>query len=429
MKILMLSPLPVMPLNAGDRVRIWHIAQGLARHAQVTLVLPAVEPGNTALIPANDHSFLLEATAKGHLRIVTVPFPVPTRWRQMKSMVSSWPYHVVLRYQVATRRAVATLLTQQEYTFIYCHFLQTFPYVAGTPLPIILDQHNVDRIYWQRKLTDHLPRWRAWMIQRNLEKTIHFEEKALPALAGIVSVSEQDRHATASYAAPTVPHFWVAPNGVDTTRYWYRQPPVTSARKLTLGFLGSMELDLNQEAVLTLLQKIVPHVQQQLTDWEIDVLVIGRQPPPWLRAWSQKEPAQKVTITGEVPDILPYLHQVDLLVLPLQSGAGTKLRVVEAMAAGVPILGTPLAWEGLDALKPDEAGLSVEHPQAFVEAICRLAHDGVRRRQLAQQARAVVERHYSWHTITDQLTHSLAMLYGKDYGTKKTRTYLSTFLS
>lgn len=429
MNILMLSPIPIMPVNAGDRVRIWHIAQGLARHAHVTLVMPEAAPGHRVLMPANHHGHPKEAEAKAPLRIIKVPFPELTRWRQMKSMVSSWPYHVALRYHEATRRAVATLLAQQDYTFVYCHFLQTLPYVIGSTLPIILDQHNVDRIYWQRKLADHQPRWRNWMLQHNLKKTIHFEEKALPALHGIVSVSEEDRRATASYAAPMVSHFWVAPNGVDTTRYWYRPPTVTSVPKLTLGFLGSMELALNQEAVLTLLQKIVPHVQQQLPNWEIKVLVIGRQPPEWLRTWPQKEPTQKIIITGEVPDILPYLHQVDLLVLPLQSGAGTKLRVVEAMAAGVPVLGTPLAWEGWDAFQPDKNGLSIPHPQAFVEAICRLAHDGVRRRELAQQARTVVERYYSWHTITDQLAQSLAMPYGKDYGTKKTCAHLSTLLS
>lgn len=429
MNILMLSPIPVMPLNAGDRVRIWHLAQGLARHTSVTLVLPKTEPVTTMHRPATPDGWPQAAEQQENLRLVTVPFPALTRWRQVKSMVSPWPYHVALRYQEAMQRAVAALLAQEDYTFVYCHFLQTLPYVTATNLPIILDQHNVDRIYWQRKLTAHLPRWRRWMIERNLAKNIRFEEKALPLLHGIVSVSEQDRHATATYATPTVPHCLVTPNGVDTEHYRYRQPEITPASKLTLGFLGSMELALNQEAVLTLLQKIYPHVQQQLPAWEVDVLVIGRQPPPWLRAWSQSKPTQRITITGEVPDILPYLHRVDLLVLPLQSGAGTKLRVVEAMAAGVPVIGTPLAWEGLDALRPGEHGLVVQQPQAFVEAICRLAHDEVRRRQLAQQARAVVERHYSWRTITDQLAQSLVMLYGKNYGTEKTCAHLSTLLS
>ena len=428
MNILMLSPIPVMPFNAGDRVRIWHLAQGLARHAHVTLVLPRATQDDRWPGPDEHNPSQRPKVDQDNLRLVAVPLPAHTRWHQVKSLFSPWPYHVALRYQEEMRRTVAALLAQQDYTCVYCHFLQTLPYVAGANLPIILDQHNVDRIYWQRKLAAHLPRWRRWMIERNLEKNIRFEEKALPQLHSIVSVSEQDRRATATYAAPTVPHGLVAPNGVDTEHYRYRQPVATPTRKLTLGFLGSMELALNQEAVLTLLQKIYPHVQQQLPAWEVDVLVIGRQPPPWLRAWPHNKPAQRITITGEVPDILPYLHRVDLLVLPLQSGAGTKLRMVEAMAAGVPVIGTPLAWEGLDALRPGEHGLAVQQPQAFVEAICRLAHDEVRRRQLAQQARAVVERHYSWRTITDQLAQSLVMLYGKNYGTEKTCAHLSTLL-
>lgn len=444
MKILMLSPIPLFPANAGDRVRIWQIAQGLANHALVTLVVPYHGQTASTIKAINTermiHSFnhrqsdradralgRLEEQEQTHqvgLHLVPTATSTPTRIRQLQSILSRRPYHVALRYDSQIRQTVHSLLALNSYDLIYCHFLYTVPYALHSRLPIVLDQHNADRIYWQRKLTAAADPLRQWVTQQNLAKTVAFEESILPALASIISVSEQDSAFMQGYATPTVPHFLVAPNGVDVMHYQPRTSPITQGRpgtkaRLTLGFLGSMELALNQEAVLTLLREIYPAVCQRLVDWEVQLVVIGRQPPNWLSNWADEHQDPTVTVTGDVPDILPYLQQLDLMILPLQNGAGTKLRVLEAMAAGVCIVGTPLAFDGLDAITVGHHAFIAQDAHEFVEVICDLATNVAQRQATAGAARRLVERVYDWSTITKQLALELQTIYGTTDGTSK----------
>ena len=116
-------------------------------------------------------------------------------------------------------------------------------------------------------------------------------------------------------------------------------------------------------------------------------------------------------MTGTVADVLPYLHQMDLLVLPLQSGGGTKLRVLEAMAAGVPIIGSSFALMGLDGAQADRHYLRADQPEHFVAHICQAARNPAGCSQLILQARRLVEAHYGWRAITDQLAADLNQLY------------------
>lgn len=417
MNILMLSPLPLFPTNAGDRVRIYQIALGLSHFASVTLALPIEQKKWTHTLTENIRGKFSLQNAKGNLTIVPTCFPTPSLPNKIRSLFSPLPFHVTLRYHHYTARIVEELLATQTFNVIYAHLLQTLPYVAKSHLPVLLDQQNVDRIYWQRQVEFYKGMFgKSWLSRHNLHKTVRFEQQMLSHVDTIVSVSEQDRIATRQYAAPIVSNFLKAPNGVDIGQYHYRHPYPTeylTLKKITLGFLGSMELLSNQEAALTLLQDIYPTVQQQLPDWEISVLIIGRQPPPWLTNWGKQKNDQKITVTGDVPDILPYLHQVDLLVLPLQSGAGTKLRVLEAMAAGVGIVGTPVAIEGLDKITVGQHALLAHNVHDFTETICHLACDKTKLPVMVQQARQLIEKHYSWQKITQDLGHEIHNIYGR----------------
>ena len=405
----MLAPLPLFPVNAGDRVRIWQIAQGLARQHEVTLVVPFGAQSETlpAYLAANSISY------PENLHLVATVEPLNSRIHQLQSLLSHQPYHVALRYQSQTHRLVTKLVDSNDYSLIYCHLIHTLPYALKQGLPILLDQQNVDRIYWQRKLATQQHFWQRLIVQFNLAKTTCFEEKMFPALDGIVSVAEQDRNLMQSYAAARLSHFLVAPNGVDLQHYQPRQQQSLPQRQLTLGFLGSLELGLNQDAVLTLLQKIYPAVRQRLADRSVRLLVIGRQPPTWLTDWARQHQDSNIHVTGSVVDVLPYLHQVDLLVLPLQSGAGTKLRVLEAMAAGVCVIGTPFVLDGLEQVLAGQHAVVAHDIEAFVQSICDFVNNPDRYQQMTQQARLVAEERYGWQQITARLAAEIEKIYGE----------------
>jgi len=398
MNILMIAPFPIFPINVGDRVRIWQIANGIARYIPVTLVVPyEIGSTETAVLPGNCGTL--------RLTLERVGIPPINHLRRVRSLLSACPYHVALHYRAQIQQAVNQLLATEHFTHIYCHFIYSLPYTYQHNYPVILDQHNVFTLYFHRQLMMHKGnKWRTWILQRNLNKVIQFENNLPSNLVGVVSVSEAERVITQAYANRSIP-VWSVPNGADTEQYSYQERDPLD--RFVLGFLGSMELELNERGALVLLKEIYPAVQAHLPDRKVEAMIIGRNPSPRLIAWPQEHREQHVTVTGTVPDTLPYLHQLDALVLPLQSGGGTKLRVLEAMAAGVCIVGNRFAFMGLDEAVPDTHICVAEDATAFVEVLCDLAENPTRRNRIAQDARQLVEQHYSWNQITTDLAHTL----------------------
>jgi len=410
MHILMIAPMPVWPVNAGERVRMWHLATGLAQHLQVTLIAPCYGQQDSAYA---------EDTICENLTIERVWLPKRGMFRVFQSVFTKWPYHTQFYYEKKIARTVKDLLATHRFSLIYCNFIHTLPYVIDgmihADIPVILDPQNVDRLYWQRKIdTCHNNLLLRRFMSQNLQKTIRFEAQMLPYVSTVVSVSEQERRLTQQYAGHQVTHFWVATNGVNVDVYHPKpteidNPKRTAKRKLLLGFFGSMNLAINQDAVLLLVHEIYPIVKERLPDIDISVHIIGRNPPSKIRKLAHTDPS--ITVFGTVTDVLLYLHQIDLLVLPLQSGAGTKLRVLEAMASGVPVIGSPLAFAGLDHLILECHAVEATTITEFADAIERLAMNPRASSQMAHQAREFVVKHYQWSHITTQLMEQLIQTY------------------
>ncbi|MFN8446298.1 MAG: glycosyltransferase [Caldilineaceae bacterium] len=415
LRILMISPIPLQPMNVGDRVRISHLAQGLARHTQMTLVTPVEE----SLTPCQGRP---EGLA--NLRLVHVPGQQPSRRQQLQSFASTWPYHVRLRYSRAIEHTVQQLLKSESYDLVYCHFLTTLPYAVDRGLPVIWDQHNVDRIYWQHKVDLHRQKpWRKALMKWNLAKVIRMESKMLTKVAGVVAVSPADQIFMRTLLPNSTP-CWVAPNGVATEYFQLstcQSTAATDKQPLILGFFGSLDLELNQMAAVTLLQTIFPKVMQQLPDQQLSLILLGRNPPQWLHDLVACTPHPRVTLTGTVDDVRPYLQQMDILVLPLESGAGTKLRVVEAMAAGVCVVGSEFALSGLTGVQAGEHCHLAQHLDEFVLSICSLARNPDARYQMARVARQLIEERYRWQQIAERLAIQLQGAFGQSQKRERER--------
>ena len=123
----------------------------------------------------------------------------------------------------------------------------------------------------------------------------------------------------------------------------------------------------------------------------MDIRLIGRDPTPRLRAMAARDP--HVIVTGEVPDVLPELRAAGVLAMPIASGAGSRIKALEAAAAGIPIVSTAFGMSGL-AMTPHEDFLLAESPAEFADAIAALVRDADLRTRLAHNARArVTEEH------------------------------------
>ncbi len=188
------------------------------------------------------------------------------------------------------------------------------------------------------------------------------------------------------------------PNGVDTSLY---SPDLTSVRRNhdnSLLFVGSLAYAPNSDAVSYFYRSCWPELKVEFPQlrWRI----VGRDAPDEIRALAEED--NRIEVTGWVDDIRPYLQQSLALVVPLRSGGGTRLKILEALAAGLPVISSTVGAEGLD-VETDRDILIADSPGDFTEGIRRLLVEPGVPESLIREGRRLVESQYDWRTIARKL--------------------------
>ncbi len=158
----------------------------------------------------------------------------------------------------------------------------------------------------------------------------------------------------------------------------------------TLLLIGTMHYYPNIDAVLHFFQTMYPALIKAVPN--LKVLIVGHLPPPEIQALAA---LPGVTVTGSVPDVRPYIGRSWLLAVPLRLGGGTRLKIVEAMASGLPVVSTTVGAQGINATDGDQL-LLADASEHFVQQTIRLLHDAALRQRVAAQGRALVPAEYSW---------------------------------
>jgi glycosyltransferase involved in cell wall biosynthesis len=184
----------------------------------------------------------------------------------------------------------------------------------------------------------------------------------------------------------------VVPNGTNADR-----PPLPEAEAGNdLLFVGVMGYPPNADGVIHFCRTILPLVRREVPDARL--LIVGHSPPEAVRRLA----GDGVVVTGAVADVLPYYQQARVCVVPLRAGAGTRLKILEAMALGRPVVSTAVGCEGLEVTDGDHLHVADE-PVAFARRVVRLLRARPLREALAARARRLVEERYAWPIIGDRL--------------------------
>jgi len=186
----------------------------------------------------------------------------------------------------------------------------------------------------------------------------------------------------------------VVPNGVDTEYFTPRPDPGTNA----LLFCGSMDMHPNREAMDYFLKRIWHRVVSQSPD--VELYVVGRKPPEWLEHLGKVDP--RIHVTGFVDDVRPYFQKTVVCICPIVSGGGTRLKILDSLAMGVPVVATPFAASGL-SLEHGKHLLLADTEQKFAEHIRRLLTIPSLRSELASAGSKRVDQLYSWTLVGQTL--------------------------
>ena len=225
-----------------------------------------------------------------------------------------------------------------------------------------------------------LSKYSGWKWRR-------LERKAQEVFDASIYISDVDAHAA---RADHMPRIHVVPNGISHADAPAITKAATSGR--VIGFLGGMCYQPNISAVLRLAERIFPRILASLADARL--LIIGRDPAPEITRL--QSPA--ITVTGTVDNIWSWIARANIFVYPMIEGAGLQNKILEAMYAGVPIVTTSIAANGIGA-KNGEQLLVADTDEGIVEQVLRLLGDPEWAARLAQEARTFVMREFSWPAI------------------------------
>ena len=188
---------------------------------------------------------------------------------------------------------------------------------------------------------------------------------------------------------------WTVPNGVDLTRFAFHPRATNSAPRLI--FVGYFLHHPNVVAVMHFCQSVWPNIRKAHPDARFDV--IGGSPPDEIQALDGRE---GVRVLGFVPDVRPYMEASSVMVVPILSGGGTRLKVLEAFASGVPVMSTLLGCAGIDVAGGSHVVLA-ETDDEMSMAVHRLLENPRGAQEMAAGARRLVEEEYSWEIIGKRL--------------------------
>jgi polysaccharide biosynthesis protein PslH len=267
--------------------------------------------------------------------------------------------------------------------------------VHACRVPAIAHLHNIESILYERSMRLEKTGSGVWSLAKRTESTwkVRSAERAITLSYDRCMVTSRHDAAALDQVAHRSVHALVVPNGVDTE---YFRPSFSGSIDVnTLVFTGMMSHAPNVDAVLFFVREVMPVVLRDRPDARF--LVVGADPPADIKALDEGEMGH-VCVVGAVPDVRPYLAMGRVAVVPLRSGSGTRLKILEAMAMEVPIVSTTIGAEGLEVI-PGRHLLLADEPEDFASAVTRLMYDQQLARSLATEGRKLVEKKYEWDAI------------------------------
>ena len=386
--MLQFAPRVPWPLDTGAKLRNYHLARVLAENFPITLL---------AFTDKNSEESEL---AKVYERIVTVKRDGRySAGKVLRGAVGNTPLPLLNYTTAEMQQALRALLNEESFDLVQVesvHLLNYLPLMrAGAKRAVVVcDWHNVESEL-MRQYSEREQRFARRSYARRTARLMNdAERRALDEFDAHMVVSEED--AERLRAMKSTARLFVIENGVDAS--YYGETPDASIIRNRIVFVGSMDYHANVDAAIHFAQNVWPTVNQRRPD--LIFTIVGRDPSPAVRELSSRA---GVEITGSVSDLRPYYREALVAVVPLRVGGGSRLKIPEAMAAGVPVVSTKIGAEGLK-VTPGENILLADDDADLAEKIDVIIEDAVLRSKITTNARALVTERYDWSKLGKSLS-------------------------
>lgn len=381
------------PLTDGGNIRTFKLLEGLATQYDVCLIASVrsnsdIQEGLRLL-----KGFCSEVVCVPDVKSKSLLSSIFTVGR---ALLRNLPLAVAHNFNPHIQREVNVRRARKQFWATHMNHLDTVQYFATEEMTekTVLDSHNLLHLFYAKAASIERSPWRRTLLHLEAWRMKRYELRVFAALDNVVVCSELEKAHLARVIGTDKVH--VVPNGVDCA---YFHPPQRGYERnpATVVFTGAMGYSPNSDAAIYFIREVMPILRKRTP---VRFAAVGRDPPEELVALGKQWP--DVVVTGSVPDVREYVWGSRIFVVPIRKGAGTRLKVLEAFAMGIPTVSTSVGAEGIE-FTPEQDLLLADDPGSMADRIVELLQNPARCEALGKRAMALARTRYDWKAVTSGL--------------------------
>ena len=387
MRLLFLSPRESWPPTSGAKLRDYYFAHGLAHGSELCYVFFGSEQA------ARELAGNLSSSSS----LIAVPPPAKYSGEKIvRGLFGRYPLPVQNYTSPEMGNKISELFGDRNFDLVHLdsiHLAAYLPLVRSLApgTRVILNWHNIESELMERYALSASSFPRKLYANITAGQMRKLENSLLNSCFGHIVCSERESELLSQRNNKA--RIEVVPNGVDTRYFAQEGAPAMQDR---LVFVGQMSYHANADGIAWFVRDVWPSIRERYRDFRLSI--VGSSPGPAVQALADQP---GVEVIGTVPDVRPFYSGAYAAVVPLLTGGGTRLKILEAMAAGTPVISTRLGAEGLPVTDRGEV-LLADSPGSWVEALQYLSNSE-HRSALIERARHMAESQFDWETIGSRL--------------------------
>lgn len=385
MKILMLTPYLPYPLYSGGQIRTYNLLKHLSEKHEITLF--------SFIRNENEKNYIPKL--KEFCRDVRV-FDKRPPWSFTSlflSAVTVYPLVVCMYYKRSLKIEIQRAIEKENFDLIHAETFYVMPNIPPNQIPTILVEQTIEYLVYKHYTEQVKSPVLKALMNYDVQKINSWEKKFWQRASRVVAMSEADRNVMQTHVPKLAVD--IVPNGVDTS-FFTRKRAFHQNQEKTILFVGNFKWLQNREAVNILIKEVWPKIQKKLKSARL--WIVGRFPPKEILNYS----SDSIKISSDIEDIREAYVKADVMLAPIYGPGGTRYKILEAMAVGVPVVTTTTGIEGLDIQHGKEA-LIADDPSGLAEETIKLLTDKDLYKGLAINGRQIIEAKYNWKSISSSL--------------------------
>lgn len=375
------------PTDAGEKIRVFNIIKHISQAHEVSLI--------TQIMKQHEKQFIPELK-KYCSRVDTVLLRKRSKLEHLpgviRCLVSGEPLDNKFVFVDEMKKKIQKITYSESFDIVQIEHSIMAPYIKAISMANnskkVLTFHNIASLQYkrifktERIISNKIRSFINWIQMKK------WEAKFAMNFDLCVTMSDSEKQILQS-KNPKL-NIAVIPNGVDVENF---KPLPDNFRTNNLLYIGKMGYQPNVDAVLYFIKEIFPLIKIQIRDAKF--FVVGSNPTKEIKQLGKNE---NIIVTGYVDDVQPFYEQCAISVVPLRGGSGTRLKILESMAFGRPVISTSIGCEGLHVCNNENIIIS-DKPEEFARKTIELLQNVNFREKISKNARNLVEHNYSWESI------------------------------